>query len=127
VSAGYNRDAEWSEIVRAGRRMIHPPGTTLENTDALIEVIDRVFPTAKHAAIAAGTNEPTARNWKRKRSMPSIKHVMAMQRNSREFMAEYTGLVGYQQESLAMKLDADLQQTKARLTKLMQNWDEIKP
>ena len=113
-------------VTRRGQKLTHALGTTLENTDALIDVIDRVFPTAKHAAIAAGTNEPTARNWKRKRSMPSIKHVMAMQRNSAEFMAEYTRLVGYAEASLAMKLDADLQQTKARIERLMRNWDEIK-
>lgn len=110
---------------RRGQKLTAALGTTLENTDALIDAIDRVFPTAKHAARAAGTNEPTARNWKRRRAMPSIKHVMAMQRSSREFMAEYTRLVGYAEESLAMKLDADLQKTKARITRLMKNWDEI--
>ena len=99
--------------------------TTLGSTDAVADAIDRAFPTAKHAARAAETNEPTARNWKRRRATPSLKHALELMRNSREFTADVLKLVGYAEESLAMKLDADLAQTKARITKLMLNWDEI--
>lgn len=101
-------------------------GTTLHHTDALGDAIDRCFPTAKHAARAAGTNEPTARNWKRRRVTPSAKHVIQMMRESRQFAADVVAIAGYDEHALAMRLDADLQQTKARIEKLMRNWDEIK-
>jgi len=103
-----------------------PFASTLETTEALADAIDRAFPTAKHAARAAGTNEPTARNWKRRRVTPSAKHVIQMMRESRQFAADMVALAGYDEQALAMKLDADLQQTKARIERLMRNWDEIK-
>lgn len=113
--------------LRPGRRSkVTAALTTLGSTDAVADAIDRAFPTAKHAARAAETNEPTARNWKRRRATPSLKHALELMRNSREFTADVLKLAGYDQEALAFKLDADLEQTKARLTQLMKNWDEIK-